>query len=383
MTDSTALAVDAIRTIYDFWRVDADRAQWMGDPSASGLLRQGYGFDWWPGDFKIQVRASGPHPDLDVPVYRLNVRTDFLCDVDVTTLEFKRILSGFNQGVPTFAICTYPTILPEVFGKYGSLSDFGVDLKSSIVWLSSTAYVHEGTRDWLPHVFARIAMLQPIHAQFTANAVAGFLGGRADYSTPSGRGSPTSLADFFKVEKFEVVPGGQQPSKWIGTGEFEEIAVNWHCSDSAYSEAFDGGISIETPFGDTTAIVGLVTDMPHHIFAHGLYVILKLPYLDKPEAIHALSIEMNFIEDRIWSKPGMQLVGNWCAEEWGLREEPGFGPVFNCFIPNVFYQYGLAAILVVDALERARMFREILRPGAVDLSMHEIQKRRLSQKGSR
>src|SRR3981081_4511229 len=138
----------SLRIIYDFWRVDADRARWMGDPSASGILRQGYGFDWWPGNFKIQVRASGPHPDLDLPVYRLNVRTDFLCDVDVTTLEFKRILSCFNQRVPTFAICTYPTILPKAFEKYGSLSDFGVDLKSSIVWLSSTAYVHQGTKDW-------------------------------------------------------------------------------------------------------------------------------------------------------------------------------------------------------------------------------------------
>jgi hypothetical protein len=56
--------------------------------------------------------------------------------------------------------------------------------------------------------------------------------------------------------------------------------------------------------------------------------------------------------------------------------------VFNCFIPNVFYQYGLAAILVIDALERASMFREILWPGAIDLSLLEIHKRRLSQKGS-
>jgi hypothetical protein len=35
----------------------------------------------------------------------------------------------------------------------------------------------------MPRVFARVAMLQPIHAQFAANAVAGFLGRRADSST--------------------------------------------------------------------------------------------------------------------------------------------------------------------------------------------------------
>jgi hypothetical protein len=97
MTDG-GLAIDAIKTIYDSWRVNADRAQWVGDPSAAGLLREGYGFDWWPGDFKVKVRVVGPHPELDRPVFQLSVQTDFLCNVDVTTAKFKRILSGFNQG---------------------------------------------------------------------------------------------------------------------------------------------------------------------------------------------------------------------------------------------------------------------------------------------
>src|ERR1700730_3477290 len=112
MTDG-GLAVDAIKTIYDTWRVNADRAQWVGDPSPGGLVREGYGFDWWPGDFKVKVRACGPHPELDRPVFQLSVQTDLLCNVDVTTAEFKRILSGFNQGVATFAICAHPTILPK------------------------------------------------------------------------------------------------------------------------------------------------------------------------------------------------------------------------------------------------------------------------------
>jgi hypothetical protein len=384
MTDG-GLAVDAIKTIYDFWRVDTDRAQWVGDPSAGGLLRDGYGFDWWPGDFKIAVRVFGPHPELDRPVFRLSVRTDYLCNVDVSTPEFKRLLSNANQVAPTFAICTHPAILPKALAKYGPLTDLGLDLKSSPVWLASAAYLHEGTKDWLPPVFSGFCLLQLIEAQFTAEARARYLGGRADYSKPSGRDSPTSLADILKVEKREVVPSGEQESKWIGTGEFEQIIVNWGYVDSGYGEAFEGGLSIQVPFGHVTAIVFLRTDMRHLRLGYGLHVILKIPYLHELEYIHALSIEMNYIEDRIWSKPGMQFVGNWSAEQWGgaAPGEPDFGPVFNTFIPNLFYQYGLAEILVMDAMRRTKMFREILAPDLIDLPMEEIHNKRLKQEKSR
>jgi hypothetical protein len=47
----------------------------------------------------------------------------------------------------------------------------------------------------------------------------------------------------------------------------------------------------------------------------------------------------------------MQFVGNWSAEQWGGAEpgEHDFGPAFNIFIPNLFYQYGLAEIHGRDA----------------------------------
>jgi hypothetical protein len=131
MKDGGGLAVDAIKTIYDSWRGDADCAQWVGDPSPGGLLREGYGFDWWPGDFRVRVRAGGPHPELDRPVFQLSVQTDFLCNVDVTTAKFKRILSDFNQEGSTFAICPHPTTLPNALAKFGSPADLGLDLTSS------------------------------------------------------------------------------------------------------------------------------------------------------------------------------------------------------------------------------------------------------------
>ena len=53
------IAVAAIRETYDVLKIDSDRMEWAGDTSADGIFRNGYGFDWWPGDFKVQVRVFG------------------------------------------------------------------------------------------------------------------------------------------------------------------------------------------------------------------------------------------------------------------------------------------------------------------------------------
>src|ERR1700760_4474225 len=87
------LPAEVIQAIYDLWGVDANRVQWMGDTSASSLLAEGYGFDWWPGNFKVRVRVNGPHPELDFELYRLSVQTDFLCDVDTTAPAFQQNIS--------------------------------------------------------------------------------------------------------------------------------------------------------------------------------------------------------------------------------------------------------------------------------------------------
>jgi hypothetical protein len=185
------IAVSAIKEMYDLWQVDADRAQWVGDASATCILRDGYGFDWWPGDFKVSVRVFGPHPERDRVVYRLSVTTDFLCDVDVTTSEFEKRLMNLNRFAPTFAICTYPTIISQLTEKYG----VPLDLKSSKVWLASTAYLHDGIKGWLPRFFSGLTVLQPIEAQFRVDPAKALLGGRPDHSNPPECNSETSLGD--------------------------------------------------------------------------------------------------------------------------------------------------------------------------------------------
>jgi hypothetical protein len=376
--DSQEIAVSAIKEIYDLWKVDSDRTQWVGDTSSEVILREGYGFDWWPGDFKVRVRIYGPHPELDKPIYRLSVQTDFLCDVDVTTQKFKENLSLLNRFSPTFAICTHPTAMSQIAEKYGH-EKFDLDLKSWKVWLASTVYLHEGIKGWLPRFFASLAVLQPIESQFRAKLAMPLLGGNLDCSGPPGRrDSEKTLDDILNVEGSVFAPDGVQQSKWIGTGEFEEIIDKWGRCDTGFGFADNKGLTIETPFGDHTAILLLKTDAPHPRLGNGLLAILKIPLLSKPESANEFCIELNYAEAQLWK--GSAFIGNWCANEGRVEGETdsAFGPAFSAFIPNFVYRPGIAENLVLYAINRAQWVRRIWLPDAIDLPMHEILSKRLN-----
>lgn len=376
LTDSTAIAVDAIRTIHDLWRIEADRVQWIGEPSASTILREGYGFDWWPGDFKVCVRVHGPHPELDFPLYRLSVQTDFLRDVDVTTPQFEKDISELNRLLLCYTVCVHPAAL----GEDRSFREAGLNLKSAEVWLGSTIYVHDDSKDWLPRLFSGFAILQPIEAQSRADLAAQLLGGKANRSSPSGGAWSTRVDDMLGVDQI-IAHHGQQPSKWIDTEEFEEIVARWGHGDSGFGTAGKGWLTIETPFGAATAMLKLKADEPHCRLGNGLLMTLTLPGLCEDEVQMAQrAIELNFIEITHWLKSGVPLIGSWSAEEWELPAGPRFATAFSCFVPNMMYKRGLAENFVLYAMGRAKWYRERYLPDETDLPMHEILNKRLNLK---
>jgi hypothetical protein len=227
-------------------------------------------------------------------------------------------------------------------------------------------------------VFGGLAVLQPIESQFRADHAASLLGGKPDRSRPPMRRLQATVDEMLGAEGWMLSPHGQEPSKWIGTGEFEKIIERWGRRDSGFGVADKAGLSMQTPFGDTSAIILLRTDKPHPRLGNGLHVSLSFPHVCEVESANALVIEMNFLEDRAWSKLGVQFMGNWHADEWRGH---GFVPEFSCFIPNMVYFPGLAANLVLYAMARAKWGRERLRPGAIDLPMHDILEKQLPSKG--
>lgn len=380
MSDHSEWAIGAIRTIHDFWQVESDCVEWVGDTDPDSIFKQSYGFDWWPGDFKVSVRVSGPHPEIEEPYYRLSVRTDYLRDVDVTTTEFANGLSDLNRFAPLFANCSHPPAIQQLADQYG-IPKSKLALEFSKVWLSSVAYVSESSKEWLPHWFAGVTVLQPIEAQFRAEHSISWLGsGKVDRSSPVHK-VRTGLDGMLGVEQ-EIAAYGQHQSKWIGTGEFEEIIDKWGRTETTLGIADQGTLLIETPFGDETAMAQLLVGEPHPRLGNGLLGLLKIPVLSDQEAAEALSIDLNYLENLQWQKIGFPFLGSWAAEKIRVIEGVEyFAPTFGCFIPNLTYQPGIAEHVALWLLVRARWVRQSRLPDVIDDSLEAIISRRLNLRG--
>ena len=92
------------------------------------------------------------------------------------------------------------------------------------------------------------------------------------------------------------------------------------------------------------------------------------------------SLGLNYLESLIWQKLGMPLIGNWCANKVFEAQgaEHNFGPSFSCFIPNLFYQPGIAENLLLYAMCRARCVRQTWPSNETKSTVAEILSKRLN-----
>jgi hypothetical protein len=364
------LAAQAIGEIRQVWQVDADRMQTVGDPDH--LDGPGYGFDWWPGDFKVEVRAQAERDfkvDLrDRPMCRLSVTTDFLSGVDMTQSQIHERLAVCNRLSPTFALVS-PVSITAASDK---------DLQSGDIRLASTAYFHAGV-PWLPHFFAGATILQPIEAQFHADLVAGWLGGVPNRSRLST--APRAPDDMLGLVGDVYAPVGRWNNRWVGTGEFEAIVERWGKSDVAFGFGDHNGILLTTPFGEDLALVQLRTDQPHQDLGNGLFALLVLPFRFAAAEACEIASTLNHLEARYWTgSQAPPLIGAWSPTDGGCDE--GIMQVAHgMFIPNLLYQIGIAENIALQLIARARWVRRALWPRLTDLPMFEILDRRLSEWG--
>jgi hypothetical protein len=319
--------------------------------------------------------VSGPHPEIKEPAYRLSVRTDYLRDVSLPAPELAKKLSSLNRFSPTFAVCTHPEPDLRLSGLLGAM-DSASDSELKKIWLTSTVYIDEPTKDWLPRSFGRFALLQPIEAQ--ARLDASWFGGTPDHSTPK-RGPQDEIAEILHME-LVIADKGKQESEWIGTGEFQEIIDRWGNTVDTIGRAHERGLFVEAPFGSHTALVHLVASVPHRRLGNGLLAILVVPFFSDLESAERFCVALNYAEDRVWSKADFPLLGNWCADQMEDLHGAGgrFAPTFSCFVPNLMYQRGLAEHLLLHLLMRARWVRQTWAPDTVDESLNAIFARRLN-----
>jgi hypothetical protein len=365
MTEATpyinsASGKEVLDRIADDWAIEPSRVHWDND-GPSGY----FAFSWWPGDFCVTARAN-LHASSSDPAVRVRIDTEFIRGIEFSD-EAVTVQTAFMAHIYTsgFALVYKP---PELENFISAEAPDNIDM--NCLWLSTTAYIPAETASWLPQFLGRMAILQPITAQFQADGLASVLHGEphksSDISEPN---APPD--DVLNVLSEVIVPIGREPSRWDGSEEFAAFAEQWGRNDNCFGMGDPAGLTLEAPFGADSALIRFFTDQPHPQLGNGLLVTLQLPVIADALTMAKLANELNYMEANFWT--GFPLIGSWHSRMAG----DNVGIAFTTFIPNVLYQPGVATNVAFWMLHRARWVRSERYPDLVDLPMIEILRSRM------
>jgi hypothetical protein len=346
------LGLAAVHRIANLWQVDDDRVTWSDD-----------GFDWWPGSFRVSVLSQKSSVDELGETWRLIVRTAFLKELPVEDDKKRSLIALMSAFAPTYSWVYTPFQIAE---KYGADVD-------RTLRFQSTAYLRADTMGWLPELFGRLAILQAIDAQRQAEVSAPMLGAVPDVSLPSESAATDHLDEMLNVAELCYLPMGQNASRWTGSGEFAQVAERFGKSDLCFGTGGQDGLTLETPFGSSSALVRLRADQRHPALGAGLLATLELPFWEDQAAATDTCMWLNFFESVLWSDAPQ--LGGWHVRETG---KGSFGIASASFFPNALYKDGLATNIALWQLGRARWAKQQLWPDLVDLTMMEVLTKRLT-----
>jgi hypothetical protein len=359
MAGDQDLAARAIGRITDILQIDNAKIVRITQSDEEG-------FDWWPGDFRVRVRAERSKA---VDSVRLVIRTDFLKEVPVADEQFISVVDALAHLTSTYAL-VYP---PAPFWEQYKNSGFDPLGLGPRLGFSCSAYVSSDSVSWLSDFLAQTCVMQPINAQIQSAVIQEGAGGVPDMSRPD----TLKNIDFdlaLQVAAMLYAPEGAKPSAWAGTGEFEGFADKCATSGSCLRFGSATGLTIETPFGDHSALIRLETEPKHPQLGHGLLANLRLPYSSDNLSTAKDAAMLNLRESAGWTD--FPLLGCWHSNK--VRDDD-HELAFSLFIPNALYQPGLATHVALWFLERARWARETLYPEAPNKTMVEIWKSRFAK----
>lgn len=340
--------LEALRRIAGLWRVDADRVIW-GER----------GFDWWPGSFKVAVMAIPVTEDQEQeegPAWRLSVRTAVLKEVPTGATETQIRIASFAAFSPTYGMIYPPAGLSQ---QHPTLAD-------GTLWLQSTAYLRSDSVGWLPEFLARMAILQPIDAQRHAENLAAMLGGTPDVSAPQPGSATDHRDEMLTLADAFYVPIGKEANRWAGTAEFEECAERFGRNDNCFGVGDPTGVSLETPFGNNSALIRLWTKESHPHLGTGLLASIQMPvWRNEPEAVNECAW-FNYFEAMSWT--GFPQLGSWAPKQSGEH----WGPAMAYLVPNALYAPGVATNVALWQIARARWIKQKFFADRQDRPMKDI-----------
>jgi hypothetical protein len=344
------LGREAVERIAAVWQVDAARRV-----DVDG------GFDWWPAQHRVSVRHTKANAEEHGEAWRVSVTTEFLTGANVASAECRKTLVMLGSMAPTYAWIFVP---PDVNREYEIPIDGNVELRSSVT-------LRADTNDWLPEFLARVAILQPIHAQRMATSVAELVGGRSHVSGPGNAAPDAFVDDILGVDAAVFGPEGQAPSRWLECAEFAAVAETYGRSDTCWGNGDRSALALETPYGRASSRIRLHTDIVHPWLGNGLLSTVELPFTAAPDAIVDECAWLNFFESRFWTD--FPQLGSWHPREHPNGESRSASA---WFLPNALFAPGIATNAALWAVARARWVRQTLHPDLKDLPMNEILRER-------
>jgi hypothetical protein len=138
------------------------------------------------------------------------------------------------------------------------------------------------------------------------------------------------------------VPIGREKNRWLGSGEFSNIINRWNTIENCYGNGDDAGLTLETSFGDDTALIMLRTNEKHPQLGEGLLATLQIPFFREPLVIANECAGLNLL-DAFWND--IPQFGCWHPHALRGAQENVEGLAFTTFIPNSLHQPGLASVI--------------------------------------
>jgi hypothetical protein len=222
----------------------------------------------------------------------------------------------------------------------------------------------------LPGFLAYMAIMQPINAQHLSKVTADLLGGMPDVSRPEALAG-SGLDPMLEFAAHAYAPAGREENRWMGTDEFSTIAEGWE-SEYCYGLSDERGLSLETSFGNETALIRLWADYTNPQLGNGLLAMLQIPFLADPQTVANDCATLNHAETG-WTD--IPQFGCWHSLPFRDGQE---ALAFSMFVPNALYRPGIATHAFAWMLQRARQLREERWPDLTDKPLPEIFEARLA-----
>lgn len=221
-----------------------------------------------------------------------------------------------------------------------------------------------------------MSIMQPINAQIQSKGlpcISFFEGVSPDKSKPSFLGDQV-LDPILEIAAQVYVPIGHEKNRWLGSGEFSNIINRWNTTENCYGNADDAGLTLETSFGDDTALIRLRTNEKHPQLGEGLLATLQIPMFQEPLVIANECAFLNLLET-FWND--IPQFGCWHPHASRGAQENVNGLAFTTFIPNALHQPGLASVITNWMVQRAWLVRQERWPDFADKPIGEILEKRL------